>query len=169
MKPPQHHKEVALFLRDKFEGNVKVTDYMDNNNINPVPIGEFGSRKKCFSSTIGAFDMKLKLPEGNYELASYGDLKWLPNALASSIYWLKERKIEVWPLVCEDVVKHNAKSTYRHMAYIPSDFSTTVSTGQKVQWLLGIPITDKEINISSEKMALITRSVYPEWLFNENA
>lgn len=169
MAPPEHHREVAGFLKSKIEGEAKVTAYRDNNEANPIPIGEFGSSINKLFSTIGAFDMHLKLPPGNYEFASYGNLEWLPNVLASSIFWLKERSFGEWPLICEDVVKHNTKSTYRHMAYIPSVFKLNVSTSQEIQWLLGVPITDKEISISASKILEKAKSVYPEWLFHENA
>ena len=169
MNPPAHHKEVASFLKQKITGEATVNAYRDNNDLNPIPIGEFGSGKKKLYSTIGAFDIHLKLPAGNYELASYGELSWLPNIIASSIYWLKERSLTEWPIVCEDVVKSNTKSTYRHMAYIPSVFSLVVSTGQEIRWLLGIPVTDNKINISSSELLDKAKSIYPEWLFNENA
>ena len=67
--------------------------------------------------------MGLQLPTGNFELAAYGTNKWLPNAVVSSIYWLRERACSDWPLICEDVVKDNAKSSYRYMAYVPSPFT----------------------------------------------
>ena len=169
MAPPAHHKEVANFLREKINGDVKVTAYRDNNDANPIPIGEFGSGNNRLYSTIGAFDMHLNLPTGNFEFASYGELEWLPNVIASSIYWLTERSLNEWPLVCEDVVKNNAKSTYRHMAYIPSTFTLHISTGQKVHWLLGVPITDNEINISTSELLEKAQSIYPEWLFHESA
>lgn len=169
MAPSEHHKEVAIFLKNEFDGEAKMTAYRDNKGSNPIPIGEFGSSKHKLFSTIGAFDMSLKLPPGNYEFASYGNLEWLPNVLASSIYWLKERSCSEWPLVCEDVVKHNAKSTYRHMAFIPSAFSLKVSNGQIMQWLLGVPITDEEISITVSQVLEKAKSVYPEWLFHENA
>ena len=169
MTPPEHHKEIARFLKQKINGETRVTTYGGNNDLNPIPVGMFGSGKKKLFSSIGAFDMQLKLPTGNYELTSYGELSWLPNVIASSIYWLKERSFTEWPVVCEDVVKHNAKSTYRHMAYIPSVFSLIVSTGQEIRWLLGVPITDNEICISASEALEKAKSIYPDWLFNENA
>ena len=169
MTPPAHHKEVAIFLREKINGDVKVTAYRDNNDSNPIPIGEFGSGNNKFYSTIGAFDMHLRIPAGTFEFASRGKLEWLPNVIASSIYWLNERSLINFPLVCEDVVKNNTKSTYSHMAYIPSTFKLYISTGQEVQWLLGIPITDSEISISTNEILKRAKLIYPEWLFHENA
>jgi hypothetical protein len=167
MGPPEHHKEIAQFLKKEIDGGAKITAFRDNNNSNPIPIGEFGSGKYKLFSTIGAFDMNLNLPIGNFEFASYGELSWLPNAIASSIYWLRDREFNELPIVCEDVVKHNAKSTYRHMAYMPSTFSLKISTGQKIFWLLGVPITDKEISLSSEEVINKANTIYPGWLFNE--
>ena len=169
LAPPEHHKEIARFLGRKVDGDAKVTVYRDNRSANPVPIGEFGTGKTKLFSTIGAFDMPLKLPAGNYEFAAYGSLDWLPNAIASSIYWLRERAFSEWPLVCEDAVKQNVKSTYRHMAYVPSVFSLQISTGQEVRWLLGVPITEKELSTPAAKLLEKAESVYPEWLFHENA
>lgn len=148
---------------------MKVTMFRDNNDGHPSPIGEFGSSKKRLYSTIGAFDLDLNLPAGYYELAACGDIKWLPNALASSIYWMDGRSFSEWPLVCEDVVKHNARSTYRHMAYAPSVYKLTVSTQQKIQWLLGVPVSDKEIGLSFEEVLAKVRSIYPEWLFQASS
>ncbi len=143
--------------------------FRDNNGHDPIAIGEFGSGKKRFYSTIGASDLQLGLPAGHYEFAACGALKWLPNTLASSIYWMNDRSFSEWPLVCEDVVKHNARSTYRHMAYTPSVYKLTVSTRQEIQWLLGVPISDKEIGLSLEEVSAKARSTYPEWLFQASS
>lgn len=145
--PPSHHKELANFLRETIKGDPSVSVYRDNNDSRPIPIGQFG---KEFFSTIGAFDMELQLPQGNYEFAAIGKNQWLPNAVASSIYWLNERECNDWPLVCEDTVKDNAKSTFRHMAYVPSPFSLKLSNGQIIQWLLGVPVTDNDIGITEQ-------------------
>lgn len=169
MAPSKHHIEVSNFLKEKLNGDAKVTAYRDNNGSNPIPIGEFGANVKKLYSTIGAFDMHLKLPAGNFELASCGEMNWLPNAVASSIYWLRERTSTEWPLVCEDVIKQNAKSQYRHMAFVPSEFKLKISTAQEIKWLLGVPITDKEIGISSIEVLKKAQSIYPGWFFKENA
>jgi hypothetical protein len=169
MNPPSHHKEIAKYLKEKIEGDSKVFVYRDNNDSNPIPVGEFGSGKSRFYSTIGMCDLGLNLPAGDYEFAACGKLDWLPNSLASSIYWLKERAISEWPMYCEDVVKHNAKSTYRHMAYIPSTHSLEVSSGQNIQWLLGVPITDKELDLPAVELITKAKACYPGWLFNESA
>jgi len=165
LAPPAHHKEVAKFLREKFEGNASISAYRDEVGARPVPIGDFGG---SFFSTIGAFDSNLSLPEGNFEFSATGDEDWLPNVLASSIYWLRERNFDSWPLVCEDVVKQNAKSQYRHMAFTPSPFGLQVSTGQVVHWLLGAPIKDSEIGISQGELLAKVRHMYPMWLFGEH-
>lgn len=164
--PPNHHKELANFLKENTEGNPSVTAYRDNNGNRPIPIGQFGG---CFFSTIGAFDMGLSLPAGNYEFAASGTDEWLPNSLASSIYWLTGRACYEWPLVCEDVIKDNAKSTFRHMAYVPSPFSLKLSTGQSVNWLLGVPIRDNEISVSEKVVLEKAQKSYPRWLFSESA
>lgn len=164
--PPDHHKEVANFLREQTEGNPSVSVYRDNSNSRPIPIGQFG---KDFFSTIGAFDMELCLPPGNFEFAASGINVWLPNSVASSIYWLGERECSDWPLVCEDVVKDNAKSTYRHMAYVPSPFSHRLSTGQVIKWLLGVPITDSDICITEQAVLERAQQKYPRWLFSASA
>jgi hypothetical protein len=165
LEPPVHHKEVARFLKEATSGDAKVTVFRDNNNASPIPVGAFGSGKKRLYSTIGAFDMHLDLPPGDFEFAACGDLGWLPSALASSIYWLKTRACGEWPLICEDAVKHNAKSTYRHMAYAPSSFSLEISAGKNIQWLLGVPIRDNEIGLSSRDVMERAQEIYPEWLF----
>lgn len=164
--PPDHHKEIAKFLKENLEGSVSISAYRDNNSGRPVPIGEFGGG---FYSTIGALDMALQLPNGSFEFAASGNYSWLPNAVASSIYWLSERICTEWPLVCEDVVKHNAESRFRHMVYVPSRFGLNISTGQKVHWLLGVPISDKDIGITGEEAFRRARKVHPEWLTYESA
>ncbi len=162
--PPEHHKEIANFLKDKIGGNASVAMYRDNNDARPIPIGEFDGK---FFSTIGACDLQLDLPLGLFELASAGKNSWLPNVVASSIYWLTGRKCTEWPLVCEDVVKDNSKSQYRHMSYIPSSFGLDISTGERVHWLLGVPISDNDINLSVGAIHDKAKSIFPEWLFEE--
>lgn len=159
--PPDHHKELARFLIEKFQGKGAIKNYRNNSGNRPVPVGHFG---KSFFSTIGAFDMGLRLPEGDFEFAACGDIKWLPNSLASSIYWLRDRSCSSWPLVCEDVVKDNAKSIYRHMVYMPSPFGLELSNGSLVHWLLGVPVKDKDINISGQDVLRLAFGQYPEWL-----
>ena len=168
MPPPEHHKEIARFLRAQNPGEVNVTAYRDSTARCPVPIGRFGDPKSPFFSTIGAFDTPKAIPAGEYEFAAYGSLVWLPNAVASSIYWLRGRECAEWPLVCEDVVRDNARSTYRHMAYMPSLFRLSLSTGQQVQWLLGVPITDKEICLSLDEVKAKVQGIYPQWPFTDN-
>jgi len=169
LTPPKHHKELAKFLHAQAGGDAKITIFRDNNDAHPIPIGQFGSGKKRLYSTIGAFELNLRLPDGNFEFAACGDIKWLPNVLASSIYWMDKRSFDAWPLVCEDVVKHNARSAYRHMAYVPSVHAVSVSTKQEIRWLLGVPISDKEIGLSFEEVLAKARSAYPEWLFQVNS
>lgn len=164
LTPPAHHKEVARFLASQVGGAVRVTAFRDNSDARPIPIGEFGAGSKRLCSTIGAFDLRLRLPDGDFEFAAYGGLKWLPNALTSSVYWLDERTVSEWPLVCEDVVRHNARSRYRHMAYVPSARSLRVSTGQEIRWLLGVPISDREIGVSLKDVLDKARRIYPGWL-----
>lgn len=169
MPPPAHHKEIARFLAEKIGGDASVTAYRDNTGRRPVPIGAFGAASAPFISTIGAFDEPKAMPAGDYEFAACGSLAWLPNAIASSIYWLQDREVVEWPLVCEDAVRDNARSTYRHMAYAPSVFALTLSTGQRVQWLLGVPITDSEIGLSLDDVISKAARVHPHWLFAEGA
>ena len=169
MPPPAHHKEVARYLRDVMPGETQVIVYGDNADKCPIPIGRFAAPKSPFYSTIGAFDTPKGIPAGDYEFAACGTQEWLPNAIASSVYWLKGRQIEEWPLVCEDAVRHNTRSPYRHMAYIPSPFKLALSTGQLVQWLLGVPIEDKEICLTFDDVTENVMRQYPEWLLHENA
>ncbi|USD22789.1 hypothetical protein MJO52_06530 [Microbulbifer variabilis] len=164
--PPSHHRELANFLKENSDGNPSVTAYRDKNGNRPIPIGQFG---RNFFSTIGACDIGLPLPAGSFEFSASGSNEWLPNSLASSLYWLAERACDEWPLVCEDVVKENVKSIYRHMAYVPSPFALKLSTGQMVKWLLGVPITDNEISISERAVLEKAQKTYPEWLFRARA
>ncbi|WP_444908040.1 hypothetical protein [Microbulbifer sp. SSSA008] len=164
--PPSHHRELAIFLKEIVGGTPTVTAYRDNSGSRPIPIGHFG---EVFFSTIGAFEMGLSLPAGNFEFTAVGSEQWLPNSLASSIYWLAERSSDEWPLVCEDVIRINGKSAYRHMAYVPSPFDLKLSNGQSVKWLLGVPITDKEISISEKSVMNKAKEIYPDWLFGEGA
>jgi hypothetical protein len=167
MPPPDHHKEVARQLRQLMPGEANVSAYRDEYGRRPIPIGRFKSTRGLFYSTIGAFDNPKDLPAGDFEFAAAGRLAWLPNAIASSIYWLKERKVADWPLICEDAVRHNVRSPYRHMAYIPSAFRLVLSTGQQVQWLLGVPIKDKEIGVDIGDVMEKAKREHPSWLFRE--
>ena len=163
-EPPAHHKEIAVLLRDRVSDDARVTAYRNNQGKNPIPIGQFG---KHFFSTIGVSDKALPIPAGSFEFAAIGKASWLPNAIASSIYWLRDRECDDWPLVCEDVVRHNAKSTYRHMAFVPSDYCHRLSNGSEVRWLLGIPLSDAEIGISKDSLNGKAKKQYPGWLFEE--
>lgn len=169
MSPPAHHKEVARFLREVMPGEFNVTAYRGNYGKLPIAIGQFQAAGGQFFSTIGALDEPKVIPAGDYEFAAFGTLEWLPNSVASSIYWLKGREVAEWPLVCEDVVCDNASSSYRHVAYVPSTARLSLSTGQQVQWLLGVPITDKDICIAVESVTERAKAKYPEWVFKETA
>ena len=107
--PPKHHKEIAKFLAEKTDGQPSVHEYRDDNGRRPLPVGCFG----LLYSTIGACDTPQNIPSGCFEFVAFGKSKWLPNAVVSSIYWLKGRTISEWPVVCEDAVKQNVKSKYR--------------------------------------------------------
>lgn len=163
--PPNHHKEIAKFLAEQTKGQPSVHEYRDDNGKRPLPVGCFGS----LYSTIGGCDTPQNIPSGCFEFAAFGKNKWLPNALVSSIYWFKGRTISAWPVVCEDAVKQNVKSKYRHMAFVPSPFKLELSTGEGIQWLLGVPITDAEICSSKETIENKAKDLYPEWLFDETA
>jgi hypothetical protein len=69
-------------------------------------------------------------------------------------------------MVCENVVRDNAKSTYRHMVYIPSNHFVTVSNGDPVTWLLGFPITDADIGLLLAEARQRAEAIYPKWVFN---
>ena len=166
MPPPlAQHKEVARFLKERIGGVAKVSVFRDANEKRPIPIGQFGSGSGIFYSTIGSFDSPKTLPEGNFEFAAVGSLPWLPNAVASSIYWLSERSCDDWPLVCEDVVRDNAGSIYRHMAYVPSPAVLVLSDGRSIRWLLGVPITDRQIGIARDETFEAAQRCHPDWLF----
>lgn len=164
--PPATHKLLARHLRDRIEGESRVTVYRDNAGKRPIPIGTFGSGNDRLHSTIGILDQNLPIPPGAYELAAMGSQTWLPQALASSIYWLKGRSIDAWPLICEDVVSDNVRSRYRHMAYIPSSHTLDVGAGVLVRWLLGIPITDQEIGLTQAEVSARAAKIYPPWLMH---
>ena len=138
--------------------------YRDDQGSRPIPVGTFAAGRSQFHSTIGIFEHSLPIPSGAYELAAIGTQSWLPNCLASSLYWLKDRRADSWPLVCEDVVKHNAKGKFRHMAYVPSGYAFEVSPGLLVRWLLGVPISDKDIGLSFSEIRERATAIYPAWL-----
>jgi hypothetical protein len=161
--PPVTHKLLAAHLRDRV-GDASVFVYRDNYGKRPVPVGTFGTGKSRLHSTIGIFEQCLPIPSGAYELAAFGSQLWLPNALASSVYWLKGRDTGAWPLVCEDVVGENARSRFRHMAYAPSRYALEVAAGVSVRWLLGVPISDKDVGISHVEVDIRATEIYPPWL-----
>ncbi|MEM9283753.1 MAG: hypothetical protein AAGA96_18175 [Verrucomicrobiota bacterium] len=165
MPPPEQHKEVAKYLKGQIGGDVAVSAFRDSNGNRPIPIGQFGSGSDVFYSTIGAFDSPKSLPAGDFEFAAIGSLSWLPDAIASSIYWLSERSCEAWPLVCEDVVRDNVRSNYRHMAFMPSPATFDLSDGRSIRWLLGVPVTDRQIGIEENEVFREAQSHYPAWLF----
>lgn len=162
--PPEHHKEIARYLAGTFDTKPKVLVYRDDWGNRPLPIGEFGLATNRFYSTIGICDSALRIPKGRFELAAIGEAKWLPNALATSLYWLNDRTVDAWPMVCEDSVKQNARSTYRHMAFVPSRYELSLSVGAPVSWLLGVPLRDSEIGIDFENLWQKALAIYPKWL-----
>lgn len=164
---PQHHKDIVRHLCTKFPPPAQVLVYRDNQNKCPIPIAHYGATGNRFYSTVGICDTPLRIPPGRFEFAACGKLVWLPNALVGSIYWLWDRREKEWPLVCEDVVKHNAKSTYRHMAYVPSEYSFLPSAKGAVRWLLGVPITDSEISLDFDAVTAKVVKAYPKWLTNK--
>jgi hypothetical protein len=167
--PPIHHKELVQFLKGKCEGAVSVHLYWDEYETRSIPIAAIESSKETLYSTLGVCDKKLAAPTGHYEFASIGNLPWLPNVLASSLFWFEERSCEDWPLICEDVVKLNARSTYRHMMFVPSEYAFVSSAGFSIRWLLGIPVKDSELQFSAIEAYSRAKESYPEWLFNSHA
>jgi hypothetical protein len=165
---PQHHKDIYAHMLERFGKPSLVYDYFDNAGKNMIPIGFFGRGKTRIYSTIGICDKKLSIPKGHFEFAACGSLAWLPNAISSSIYYLKGRMVRRWPMICEDAVKHNVRSTYRHMVFVPSTYSHGFKASRatiKVRWLLGMPITDNELQLTQAEATEKARAVYPEWLF----
>ena len=165
MKPKETHKEIARKLLECIGGKPKVVIYDDASSGNRVAIGEYGKKNCRVYSTIGLFEKKFSIPSGSFEFALAGPQEWLPLTVVTTLMWLKGRAIKEWPLVCEDVIRPNAKSTYRHIAYIPSDFTFTVSSGKKVRWLAGVPVTDNDISISAEELKKRCRKVFPDFFF----
>jgi len=167
--PPETHKLLVSHLRECVSGEWSVVAYGDNQGRRRTLVGAFGSGKKRFYSTVGVFEKHLPVPWGSFELAAFGSQTWLPNSLASSLYWLEGRSIDAWPLVCEDVIRHNAASRYRHIAYVPSGHRLEVAPGRSMQWLLGVPLSDKEIGLTNEDAGARAAKIYPDWLVTSDA
>lgn len=167
MSVPSHRKEIVKYLRGLMPSHFRAFKYGDNSGAPTVMIAEFGMEASPLFSTVGLCDESLQIPAQRVEFAALGKYEWLPNALASSVFWLHGRKIESWPLVCEDVVKDNVRSTYRHMAYVPSNHSWAVPGGGAISWLLGFPIRDAEIGLQLPEALERARAIYPNWLANE--
>lgn len=167
MSIPNHHKEIVKYLRELAPGHFRAINYGDNSGKRTVMVAEFGKEVSPLLTTVGLCDESMPIPAKRVELAAIGKHPWLPNAVASSVFWLHGRNIESWPLVCEDVVKDNVKSTYRHMAYVPSNHYCAVSKGDPISWLLGFPITDKDIGLQLSEALERAKSIYPQWLSSE--
>ena len=165
MDIPEHHRQIAKYVAGQFAGKPKVGVYHDDHGKRAVPIGEHGPATHRFYTTIGMCDEEFGLPEGVYEFATVGALAWLPDAIVSSVHWLKGRSFEEWPLVCEDAVRQNVKSTYWHMAYVPSPFTLQLGDGRRVRWLLGTPITDAQRGLGVGELEGTVREAFPAWLF----
>ena len=164
-----HHKEFVSHIRALAPGHFSAANYRDDYGKRPVMIGEFGPASNRLYSTIGVCDQSLRIPHGRFELATIGKLPWLPNALVSSIYWLADRTVDAWPMFCEDVVRCNSKSTYRHMAYLPSGHAYQASSGAPIAWLLGFPISDADIVISLIEASERVTAIFPAWLVKSDA
>ncbi len=161
-----HHKEIAKHLREQFGEPASVANYRDDHGQRPIAVGAFGPTRSRFYSTIGICDLRFEIPSGRFEFAATGVLDWLPNALASSVYWLNDRHIGEWPLICEDVVMANVKSTHRHMGYFPSIYRYAVPEGAPVRWLLGVALKDSEVGLSAAEIMRKIADVYPGWLWD---
>jgi hypothetical protein len=157
-----HHRELAQYLRDRFDGHATVSAYRDNQDLRPVPIGTFGAGPARFYSTIGMADRTFAHGSGQ-ELATFGIHDWLPNALASAVYWLEDRGTERRPLVCEDVIRHNGRSAYRHLGFVRSTFVFAAPSGPRISWLLGIPL-DSVLGVTEESLVGEVIKTYPAWL-----
>lgn len=167
MSIPIHHKEIVKYFREFAPGHFRAINYGDNSGRRTVMVAEFGKESSPLFSTVGLCDESLPIPVKQVELAAIGKHSWLPNALASSAFWLADRNVESWPLVCEDVVMDNAKSTYRHMAYVPSNHCYVASEVGQISWLLGFPITDTDVGLQLPEALKRAKSIYPQWLSNE--
>lgn len=159
-----HHRELAQYLRDRFDGHATVSAYRDNQDLRPVPIGTFGAGPARFYSTIGLCDRTFAGISGQ-ELATCGVHDWLPNALASAVYWLQDRGTGRRPIVCEDVVRHNARSAYRHLGFVSASFSYTAPSGPRIGWLLGVPLENSLIGVTEEELLAEAKLAYPAWFF----
>jgi hypothetical protein len=159
-----HHRELAQFLRDRFDGHATVSAYRDGQDLRPVPIGTFGAGPERFYSTIGVCDRDLSTGTG-HELATFGVHDWLPNALASAVYWLEDRGTGRRPIICEDVVRHNARSATRHLGFVLSSFAYQPASGSRIDWLLGVPLVGPAIAVTEEELLAEAKRAYPAWLF----
>lgn len=165
MHVPEHHKEIVKYLRERTSEGAKVFEYHDDHGKRRIHVASFGKKADKLISTVGACDKSYGNPPAHYEFAAFGSTEWLPNALVSSVYWLASRSIDEWPLVCEDVVRQNVRSPYRHMAYLPSAAAfQPPSANFSIRWLLGVPIRDSEISWDIEALNERARNIYPSWL-----
>jgi hypothetical protein len=168
--PPvsQHHRELAQFLRDRFDGHATVSAYRDDQDLRPVPIGTFGPGPARFYSTIGMCDRTFAVGSG-YELALCGVHDWLPNALASSVYWLEDRGTDRRPILCEDVVQRNARSAYRHVGFVRAPFVYEAPSGARIRWLLGVPVEGSLAGVTDAGLLAEARKAYPSWLLPDTS
>lgn len=166
MSPPTvlpHHRELAGYLRDRFDGHATISAFRDGNDQRPVPIGTFGEGPAHFYSTVGMCDRAFSHGSG-YEYAALGAHDWLPNALASAVYWLEDRGSNRRPIVCEDVVRRNAHGTYRHLGFVLSPFAYDAPSGPSIRFLLGVPLEASALGVTDEELLEQARKTYPFWL-----
>jgi hypothetical protein len=158
-----HHRELAQYLRARFDGHATISAYRDDHDHRPVPIGAFGGGRARFYSTVGVCDRTFTFGTG-YELATFGIHDWLPNALASSVYWIEDRGTGRTPLVCEDVVRHNARSHYHHVGFVRATFVYQAPSGPSIRWLLGVPIKASVVDVTEAELLNEAVKTYPAWL-----
>lgn len=169
MDPSQQHKEIAKHIADLGGADASVHQYRDNAGRNPVLVAAAGPKEHRLYSTVGVSDRQLSLPAARAELALIGSYPWLPNALASTLYWLRDRSFTDWPVVCEDVVKHNTKGPYHHLAFCLADAQLVTEGGRSVNWLVGIPIRDSDILVTADDCLSQARKAFPHWFFPKRA
>jgi hypothetical protein len=165
VKVLDHHKELVKQLDAKLDGLVSVFEFHDNAGQNGIPIATFRHGKQHLHLTVGLSDTECGAPPGHYEMALAGHLAWMPNALASSRFWLGKHPQTAWPVVCEDVVRDNAKSVYRHVGFVPSKRALRIKTAPdlslKRRVMLGIPLRDKEISLTRAELYERASALYP--------
>ncbi|UFS62741.1 suppressor of fused domain protein [Sulfurimonas sp. HSL-3221] len=155
---------LAKMARDAFGGTAKVRRYYDEKEEKSVDILTSEDEKLLSYATIGLSDSPLYIDGKEYEVrvelvgASYANIDYFPNVLATAAFNIMNSKWECYPGVIFDniISMYDSSIEMKHLLFVPpfvwdNRLETIEFENKKVAWLQIIPISDEERSLALEK------------------